>query len=253
MINPLLFVNEIRCFLSRHHYMSFTPKAALIDMDGTLYDSMPNHAAAWKRVMNEIGVDLGPEEIYLYEGATGAATIERLIFRTFGRHATEEEKIELYERKAAYFNELPTVRVMPGAKEMLEIFKKVGMKCVLVTGSGQKSVMERVERDFPGIFEKGMRISSRDVKCGKPHPEPYIKAMQLARVRPSEAIVIENAPYGVEAGDRAGAFTIGVSTGPIEREILEKAGAALVFPSMQDFAERLPLLLLSLLSISLEP
>ncbi|MDE6175183.1 MAG: beta-phosphoglucomutase, partial [Duncaniella sp.] len=81
-------------------------------------------------------------------------------------------------------------------------------------------------------------------------PEPFIKAMQLAGVSPSQSIVVENAPLGVEAGDRAGAFTVGVTTGPIPREALEEAGAAVVFSSMPEFARLLPSLILSLLTIS---
>ena len=57
--------------------------AALIDMDGTLYNSMPNHARAWKLLMDEAGIPAREEEFYLYEGATGAATIDRLILRTW--------------------------------------------------------------------------------------------------------------------------------------------------------------------------
>ena len=42
MIQPLPYALEITRFLERHHYERVVPKAALIDMDGTLYDSMPN-------------------------------------------------------------------------------------------------------------------------------------------------------------------------------------------------------------------
>ena len=61
--------------------------------------------------------------------------------------------------------------------------------------------------------------------------------MQLARVSPSQSIVVENAPLGVEAGNKAGAFTVGVVTGPIPVEEMERAGAAVVFPSSGAFAE----------------
>ena len=43
-------------FLQRHHYTAVKPKAALIDMDGTLYDSMKNHTAAWHRLITEAGI-----------------------------------------------------------------------------------------------------------------------------------------------------------------------------------------------------
>ena len=141
---------------------------------------------------------------------------------------------------------------MPGAADMLNTLKAVGMKRVLVTGSGQSSLISRLDTDFPGIFEPGMRVTSRDVKHGKPHPEPFIRAMQLAGVSPSQAIVIENAPLGIEAGDRAGAFTIGVTTGPIPVEEMERAGAAIVFPSMEAFADALPSLLYALIQTHID-
>ena len=76
--------------------------------------------------------------------------------------------------------------------------------------------------------------------------------MQLAGVSPSQAIVIENAPLGIEAGDRAGAFTIGVTTGPIPVEEMERAGAAIVFPSMEAFADALPSLLYALIQTHID-
>lgn len=250
MIPPVPFANEIVNFLRRHHFERVQPKAALIDMDGTLYDSMPNHTAAWHRMMSELGVECDRDEFYLYEGATGAATIDKLFMRSFSRHATPEEVERLYHLKTIYFQELPPVRVMPGASEMLGILKEVGLQRVLVTGSGQASILDKIEKDFPGMFLPGMRVTSRDVTHGKPHPEPFIRAMQLARVSPSQSIVIENALLGIEAGDKAGAFTIGVTTGPIPRKAMEEAGAAIVFSSMPEFAEKLPILLYSLLTVT---
>lgn len=246
------FHSEIIRFLQRHHYSRVTPRAALIDMDGTLYDSMKNHTAAWHRLMTEAGIPCTRDEFYLYEGRTGASTINHLINRAWGRDATDEEKAEMYHRKTVYFNQLPTVPPMPGALEMLNVFRQSGIRRVLVTGSGQNSLISRIDSDFPGMFEPSMRITSRDVTHGKPHPEPFIRAMQLARVSPSQAIVIENAPLGVEAGDKAGAFTIGVTTGPIPVQEMERAGAAVIFPSMQACAESLPSLLLSLLTTSID-
>lgn len=247
-----LFTPYIVRFLQRHHYSSVTPRSALIDMDGTLYDSMKNHTASWYRLMTEAGITCTRDEFYLYEGRTGASTINHLFNRELHRDATPEETEELYHKKTAYFTELPPVEPMPGALDMLNTLRDAGLTRVLVTGSGQNSLLSRIDTDFPGIFAPDMRITARNVTHGKPHPEPFIRAMQLARVSPSQSIVIENAPLGVEAGDRAGAFTIGVTTGPIPVEEMERAGAAIVFPSMPAFAEALPSLLLSLFTTHID-
>lgn len=230
-----LYSTAIRGYLDRTGHSRIRPEAALIDMDGTLYDSMVNHTAAWHRLMTEQGVKCTREEFYLYEGRTGASTINELFKREFHREATEEEKESLYKLKTVYFRELPEVCVMPGAQAMVAALRDLSLKRVLVTGSGQSSLINRLDTDYPGLFSPEMRITSRSVKHGKPHPEPFLKAMELAGVSPDRAIVIENAPLGVEAGHRSGAFTVGVTTGPIKREALEEAGADIVFASMPEF------------------
>ena len=62
-------------------------------------------------------------------------------------------------------------------------------------------------------------------------------ALEKGGFRPNEAIVIENAPLGVQAGVAAGIFTIAVNTGPLPDQVLWDAGANLLFPSMEAFNE----------------
>ncbi len=220
-------------------------KAALIDMDGTLLDSMPSHARAWHRMVSELGIKCDVDEFFGYEGMTGAATIDLIFRRELHRPATDEEKKELYARKTGYFNEMPKVPVMPGAARMLETLARHAVERVLVTGSGQKSTIGRLAVEFPGAFREGMMVTSRDVSRGKPDPEPYLMAMDKAGVTPAESMVVENAPLGVKAGAAAGAFTVAVVTGPIPAEAMWEAGADMVFPSMEAFADALPRLLAS--------
>ena len=53
--------DAIMNYMRRNDLMSFAPTAALIDMDGTLYDSMGHHADAWHHMMSEIGIDCDRE------------------------------------------------------------------------------------------------------------------------------------------------------------------------------------------------
>lgn len=212
-------------------------KAALIDMDGVLYDSMPGHTLAWKRMMEDIGVECSRDEFYLYEGMTGAATVNLLYRRAFG-HDCEPDRIkELYALKSRYFRERGPVPVMPGAARMLKALSSGGLKRVLVTGSGQASLLESIQRDYPDVFPPECRITAHDVVQGKPAPEPYLRGAAKAGVQPGECIVVENAPLGVRAGKAAGCFTIAVTTGPIPREEFEKENADMIFPSMESFAD----------------
>ncbi|MDE6153506.1 MAG: HAD hydrolase-like protein [Muribaculaceae bacterium] len=234
---------SIEHWKQRTGYTLLDVKAALIDMDGTLYDSMRNHTASWYRLMTEQGIDCTRDEFYLYEGMTGASTITRLWKRQWDKTPTPEEIKELYHRKTLYFNEFPKVDPMPGAQNMVAGLMSNGITTVLVTGSGQPSVLDRLATDYPGAFTDNHRVTARNVTHGKPHPEPYLKGMEMAAVEPWQAMAIENAPIGVESAVASGAFTIALTTGPIPTETLAAAGADLVLPSMQALDDILPILL----------
>lgn len=218
-------------------------KAALFDMDGVLYDSMPNQAQSWHETMTLYGVESLPEDFYMHEGRTGFKTINILYNQAFGRDATIEEQKEVYEKKCKRFLELEKTKPMPGVLEVLKKVKKLGITIVLVTGSGQFSLLERLNADFPGFFKKELMVTAYDVEFGKPHPEPYLMGLEKAGVEASEAIVIENAPLGVESGHAAGIYTIAVNTGPLPDKILLESGADCIYHTMFELADDLKKLL----------
>lgn len=212
-------------------------EAALIDMDGVLYDSMPFHAKAWYEMFTEFGLVTDPDEYFLYEGMTGGDTIQKLIKRELNRDATQEEKDRLYKRKAELFVGSGEKKRMPYADKMLNVFKEAGVQTILVTGSAQESLLDSLSKDFPGFFPKERMVTALDVEKGKPDPEPYLKGLAKAGVDSSKVVVVENAPLGVRAGKAAGCFTIAVTTGPIPKSEFEKENADMIFPDMKSFAE----------------
>lgn len=230
-------------YCERHNLNEWHPQAALIDMDGVLYDSMPGHARAWKRMMDEQGIPCTQDEFFLYEGMTGKATIELLLKQRCGREPAPGEVERLYAVKTEYFHQQGLRKPMPDADRMLGILMDADIKRVLVTGSAQQSLLESLEHDYPGAFFADMRVTALDVTHGKPAPEPYLRGLDKAGVPDTAAMVIENAPLGVQAGHAAGCFTVGLTTGPVPREALVSAGADIVFASMCEFADALPELL----------
>ena len=134
---------------------------------------------------------------------------------------------------------------MPGAADVLREVAKTGLQSLVVTGSGQKSLIDKLNHTYPGCFSSDKMVTAFDVKFGKPNPEPYLMGLQKAGVQAHEAIVIENAPLGVRAGVQAGIFTIAVNTGPLPDEVLLQEGANLLYPSMSALAEEWSLLVVS--------
>lgn len=228
-----MFETEKDKYLKKHGFEAMRLKAVLFDMDGVLFDSMPNHAYAWSHAMTQFGLQMTAEEAYMHEGRTGAGTINILAQRYWGRNATEEEKQTIYKAKSDLFSQCPEAREMPGAHALLKKVKADGRTPVIVTGSGQVSLLDRLNLHFPDMFRRNLMVTSFDVKYGKPNPEPYLMGLQKAGIEPWEGIVVENAPLGVQAASAARIFTIAVNTGPLPDHVLLDAGADLLFPSMQ--------------------
>ena len=223
-------------------------KAFLFDMDGVLFDSLSNHAIAWVEAVKRHGLSMTREEVYMNEGRTGAGTINALAQRTWGRDATEEEIENIYATKSEIFNTCPRALAMPGAAEVLNNVRAKGWLPLIVTGSGQVSLLDRLNSAYPGVFKRELMVTAFDVKQGKPFPEPYLKGLIKAGqainadgspLPPEEAVVVENAPLGIQAAKAAGIYTIAVNTGPLPDQVLLDAGADIVFPSMQALAESL--------------
>lgn len=212
-------------------------RAVLFDMDGVLYNSMPYHASAWHRAMAQFGYDLPEEEVYMHEGRTGASTVNLVSRREHGVEVSDERVAEIYKVKSELFNEFPPAEPMPGALSLLHQLKEQGLMILIVTGSGQRSLLDKLNVDYPDIFRRELMVTAFDVKHGKPDPEPYLMGLQKGDLSPEECIVVENAPLGVHAAKAAGIFTIAVNTGPLPDHVLLDEGADLLFPSMQALSD----------------
>ena len=232
-----MFEKAIQDYLKEKGYNKINLKAVLFDMDGVLFDSMKNHAKAWNKAMDMYDMNLSEEEAYMHEGRTGASTINIVSARERGYEASEDEIKKIYQTKSDIFNSLPKAEPMQGAYTLLQEIKNSGLQPVLVTGSGQLSLIDNLNHHFPGIFQKEYMVTAYDVKFGKPNPEPYLMGLKKAGIDPNEAVVVENAPLGVKAGVAAGIFTIAVNTGPLPDNALLDKGANLLFNSMQELAD----------------
>jgi len=227
-----MYQEAIRNYLLKNNLSKIDLKAVLFDMDGVLFDSMPAHVVAWSQAIREQGVIFTEEEGYLHEGRTGKGTINIIFKRAFNREATPEELKRIYKRKTELFEGQPEAPVMPGAQELLKQVQNNNLQRILVTGSGQESLLSKLNRFFPGQFTPAKMVTAYDVTKGKPNPEPYLQGLCKAGVQSYEAIVVENAPLGVEAAKAAGIFTIAVNTGKLSDHYLLDAGADLLFHGM---------------------
>lgn len=218
-------------------------KAYFFDMDGVLFDSMPNHAIAWEEVMKQHQLPFTAYDCYLNEGRTGESVIREAMWAARNRDATPDEIATIYAEKSAYFTMLeqksggtPTIS---GVADVLQYIQSRGHQIWVVTGSGMRSLLDNLNAVLPPVFQRDRMITAFDVVKGKPDPEPYLKAWERSGLAKEQCVVIENAPLGVRSAKAAGLTVYAVNTGILTREDLLQAGADKVFDSMQELLEEL--------------
>ena len=233
-----MYYLAIKKYLEEHDFEALSPRVVLFDMDGVLYDSMPNHAIAWQESMAKYGIHMTADDAYATEGARGVDTIREMVRRQQHREIGEAEAQKMYDLKSQTFHSLPEAPVMPGILDLMRQIHASGLQCGVVTGSGQRPLISRILKDFGDYVDEAHITTAYDVTRGKPLPDPYLMGLHKAGdLAPWQAVVIENAPLGVRSGHAARIFTIAVNTGPLPNNELLAAGANLIFSSMTDFSE----------------
>jgi len=212
-------------------------RAVFFDQDGVLYNSMPYHAEAWAWAMTKHGLPYTAMECYRNEGRTSTGVIQEHHLQMYGSDATPELIEAIYKDKTAYFTEKTGgfPGIIPDVDKVLQYLHDQGIECWVVTGSGQRDLINALNKTFNNVF-KGI-ISSFDVQYGKPNPEPYLKAWERCGFKKEECMVVENAPLGVRAAKAAGLFTCAVNTGILPDSELAAEHADLIFHSMQELSD----------------
>ena len=229
----MIYKTYIRQYLEKHGFEALRPKAVLFDMDGVLYDSMPRHAEAWQRSMACYGIEMSEMDAYLTEGARGIDTIRQMVMQQQGREIGEAEAQLMYDKKTELFHAMTEAPVMPGIPELMRQIDACGMQIGVVTGSGQRPLINRLLKDFGQYLTEDHITTAYDVKRGKPAPDPYLTGLRrMGGLMPWQAIVVENAPLGVAAGVAARIFTIAVNTGILPASSLRERGADIVLGDM---------------------
>jgi len=201
------------------------PSAVLFDMDGTLVDSehywlsseQELAASAGKIWTEQDGINMIGMSLY---------DSSRLIKQKLELDIPAEEIIDQLTDSviSKLDNALPW---RPGAQQLLRAIREAGIPTALVTMSMRRNADAVVARMGFEAFD--LVIAGDQVKHGKPHPEPYLKAAEKLGVDIADCIAFEDSISGLHSAEASGAIAIGV---PNLVQIPNRAGRIL-WPTLQ--------------------
>jgi beta-phosphoglucomutase len=229
---------------SRGPYDAIVLQAVVFDFDGVLVDSEPLHFRTLRASLDAEGVEITREEYLRFYLAHPDRDSIRLALERHGRAKSAEQVERVCEKKAALFEEgLPQVTFFPGAQELvLQLASRVRLG---VASGARRSEIEA------GLKAGGLRdafgpiVSAEDVSRGKPHPDPYLLAIErLSTARAplvaSSCVAVEDSPIGVVSARAAAMKVIAVANSYPESELVlaERVVSSLAHLAPIDF-ERL--------------
>ena len=188
-------------------------------MDGVLVNSMPYHIKGWKKALNKFKMFPSKEELYAMEGSSAEKTIT-YFSKKYLIKLTKKDKEEIYKLKKKLTKESIKIKIFPWIKKILKHLKKKKIKLAVVTGANKQFATDIINKEFKNIFE--IIITGEDTKKGKPNPQPYLLALKKLNIKAKEALVIENAPLGIESSKRSKIKTFAIESS-LNKKYLKKA------------------------------
>ena len=202
------------------------PRAAILDIDGTLVDTNYQHALAWYQAFRMHGIVLPIWRIHRHIGMGGDQLVAAL--------CDDQTESELGDdiraaEKPLYFDRIEQVEALEGARELIAELKERGHAVVLASSAKPEEVDHYVDLLDARELADGWTTSG-DVENTK--PEPDLVRAAIDKAGNDEAVLIGDSIWDCEAAGNAGVPTIAVLTGGFSEQELRDAGAVEVFDSI---------------------
>ncbi len=201
--------------------------AFILDLDGTLVDSVYQHVFAWHTALRSCGFDLAMWRLHRKIGMSGRLLMHALSSE-LGKPLNRSIAERLEARHAEEFQKLrDTVRPFPGAKELLKDLREGGVPYAIATSGERKDAQPMLEMlDLPGDVPI---VSKQDAPNPKPDPRLFLIAAEKLGTASEETMVVGDSVWDMLAARRAHFLGIGLLTGGYGEEELAQAGAYRVY------------------------
>ena len=216
---------------------NFGSLAFLFDLDGTLIDSVYQHVLAWREATQVAGIELPVWRIHRQIGMSGGLMLNALARET-GRPVSRKgaESIQRVHAEA-YAKQAPSLRVLPGAQELLDTLADHRVPHAIATSGRMHSARHALK--LLKLHEKVPVITRDDVRFAKPDPDLFVAAGQRLKIPMSRCVIVGDSVWDLLAARRAFALSVGLLSGGYGREELERAGAYRVYQDPADLLRHL--------------
>ncbi|MEM9656972.1 MAG: HAD family phosphatase [Planctomycetota bacterium] len=204
--------------------------AVIFDVDGVLTDSYQPHFKSWRKMFEELDVEFTEDQFR----ATFGRTNRDIFLELYPGQLSDDEISQRGDRKEVLYREIISADFtqMPGAVELIDALLDDGFALGVGSSGPPENVLLTIEKLGRIDAIRGV-VTGADVDRGKPDPQVFLLAAEKLDTPANRCAVVEDAPQGVEAANRAGMKSIAL-TGTATRDALSDAD--LVVDSLQELS-----------------
>jgi beta-phosphoglucomutase-like phosphatase (HAD superfamily) len=196
---------------------SASTTALIFDMDGTMIDSMPFHTLSWIEFCQRHGISIDVQDLLQRTtGRTGTECMGELL----GRAMSAAEALPLVHEKEVIYRELfaPVFKEVAGFKAFASQARSRGLKIGVGT-AGDKHNIAFAMGHLKMQHAPDVIVGGDQGFAGKPEPAIFLEAARALSIAPSDCIVFEDAPFGIEAARRAGMRAVAICTSHTAKQL----------------------------------
>jgi HAD superfamily hydrolase (TIGR01509 family) len=215
-----------------HHAALPRPAAVILDLDGTLVDTVGTRIAAWLAAFAAEGIEADESQVAQLIGSDGRR-LAREVARAAGVALAPGRDEEIDARSGQIYGELNTApRPLPGVESFLKRLDGAAIPWAIATSSRREQVAASV--DALHRSRQPLVIDGSHVADAKPAPDLLLLAASTLGVDPRSAWYVGDSAWDMLAATAAGMTAIGVTTGAVGADGLVAAGAGRVVGSLAE-------------------
>ena len=177
-------------------------KGAIVDMDGTLLDSMPVWHRLTQNYLKQFNVHITDEDFAACEGFSQPEVADYFLARHPELPLTRETMLGGMD--ALITSRYESIAVpKDGVLDFLERMRRQGVKMAIATLTARRHAEKALlDRDMMQYFE--FMLTIEDIGVSKREPDIYLAAAERLGLAPADCMVFEDAPYAGVTAHRAG-------------------------------------------------
>lgn len=186
-------------------------KGIIFDLDGVICSTDVYHYEAWRDVVADLGIRIGPEINAKLRGVSRMEGLDRILNGQSVRLSGEEKEALAVKKNELYkelLENMSEADLSDEVRDTLRVLKARGI--LMAIGSSSKNAGLVLDKIGLGHFFDAVS-DGNGIKNAKPDPEVFLRAADMLGLEAGDCLVVEDACSGIDAAVRGGFKAAGIS------------------------------------------